>query len=265
MRLAVRTALLLACMVTRSSAQPADPEEWLRQGVALRKEGKDEAAYALFQRAVAASPTPRAYAHLGAAEQALGRWVDADEHLRAALAATDDPWIVRYRIALEEAARYVGGHIGLLEVAGTSGTELTVNGRLAGRLPLAQPLRLPAGPVAIEARLPGLATVVRVTNLPPGGTARELFEIQRPVAAAPLPPPTPAPRPLGRSRGRERASDGDARRRLRSRAPAWRRSSSAAPRWGRAPPGRPHSTRANSPPTNTMDHWWRTRLPQRSC
>jgi hypothetical protein len=170
--------------------QSEEPERWLHEGVELRKRGDDQAALALFSRAVAATGWPRAYAQLGLAEQALGLWVEADEHLQIALAADQDPWIARNLPALLAAARYVAEHVGALEVTGTRDAALTINGRSVGTLPLAGPLRFTAGTVVIEARRSGYVTEIRAVTLAPGGLTHERFQL------LPLPPPTPPPTPL---------------------------------------------------------------------
>jgi hypothetical protein len=179
------TLLLLIAIARLANAQPTDDvERLLHEGVEMRKSGDDRAAYELFVRAFATTPSPRVAAQLGFAEQALGYWVDADQHLRAALAA-DDPWIASHRQVLEEAARYVSDHIGQLQVTGTAGTIVRLNGRPVGVLPLAQPMRLVAGVAILEARLPNSTAVVRTVMLAPGELAREHLDLE------PLPPPPP--------------------------------------------------------------------------
>jgi hypothetical protein len=176
-------------------AQSEEPERWLHEGVELRKQGDDRAALALFSRAVAATGWPRAYAQLGLAEQALGLWVEADEHLHTALAATEDPWIARNRPALEEATRYVGEHVGTLEMTGTPNAAMTINGRSVGTLPLAGPLRLPIGTVIVEARRSGYVAEIRAVTLAPGAVMHESFELSLVPPAAPPAPAASMPQP----------------------------------------------------------------------
>src|SRR5262245_7061850 len=85
-------ALPLVVMAGRVGAgQPADKggevEALIKSGVSLREQGKDEAALREFQRAHELSRAPRALAQIALAEQALGRWIDAEAHLEEALTA----------------------------------------------------------------------------------------------------------------------------------------------------------------------------------
>ncbi len=95
------TLLIVAFTNTsRHAAAAGDPAELLiRQGVELRKKGKNAAAVERFQQAYDLAHTARAAAQLGLCEQALERWVDADAHLAEALASSD-PWIERQRTIL---------------------------------------------------------------------------------------------------------------------------------------------------------------------
>jgi hypothetical protein len=76
-----------------------------------------------FKKVHAEHPSARTLAQMGLAEGSLQRWVDAEGHLTAALAAHGTPWIEnrRNREALEQALAAVRGHIGTLLVVGTPG------------------------------------------------------------------------------------------------------------------------------------------------
>src|SRR4051812_7480565 len=69
-------ALILAAGLGMSNAAQAaaDALELLREGVSLRREGRDEEALQRFQRAYEIGHGGRALAQIGLAEQALGRW-----------------------------------------------------------------------------------------------------------------------------------------------------------------------------------------------
>src|SRR5262245_3460612 len=95
-----RTRILLALAVVAvvsGSAFAASEADLLGEGVELRRRGKDAEALEKFQQAHQISGSPRAKAQMGFAEQALGRWVPAYEHLQASLQATADPWIGKNR------------------------------------------------------------------------------------------------------------------------------------------------------------------------
>jgi hypothetical protein len=151
-----------------------EEEAALRRGFELREKGKDEAALAEFQHAYDLKKGARARAQMALAEQALGRWIDAEAHLAEALQRTSDPWIGRNRALLEQALGEIRQHIGSLELSGgTPGAEVRVNGRVAGKMPLAGPLRVEAGSVSLEIRAAGYLPVVRTINVPANGLARE--------------------------------------------------------------------------------------------
>jgi hypothetical protein len=151
-----------------------EEEAALRRGFELREKGRDEAALAEFQRAYDLKKGARARAQMALAEQALGRWIDAEAHLAEALQRTGDPWIARNRTLLEQALGEIRQHVGSLELSGgTPGAEVRVNGRVAGKMPLDGPLRVEAGSVSLEVRATGYLPVVRTINVPANGLARE--------------------------------------------------------------------------------------------
>ena len=78
MRLGIFAALLsVAILAARTAEATGDAAEHLiKQGVELRAKGKDAEALVLFQKAYAATPSPRALAQIALAEQALGRWIE---------------------------------------------------------------------------------------------------------------------------------------------------------------------------------------------
>jgi tetratricopeptide (TPR) repeat protein len=172
-----------------ASAQPAptatqspadDPEALLQRGVDLRETGRDEEALALFEQAWQRSQSPRARAQVALAEQALGRWVDAEAHLSEALAAQRDPWIRRNRAALEGALRVIQQRLGSLEVrGGVPGARVELNGRPVGTLPLPELVRVVAGSVTLRVSAEGYYPVTREVVVAAGGTVRESVEMQR--------------------------------------------------------------------------------------
>lgn len=203
-----------------ASAQPAspaaaqspadDPEALMQRGVDLREAGRDEEALALFEQAWQRSQSPRARAQVALAEQALGRWADAEAHLMEALAAQRDPWIRRNRAALEGALRVIQQRLGSLEVRGSvPGARVEFNGRVVGTLPMPEPVRVLAGSVTLQVSAEGYYPVTREVMVAAGGTVRESIEMQREppraATAAPavmtvtrvVPTPTRAQRSLG--------------------------------------------------------------------
>lgn len=201
MRLAL-SPLAFALVFTGLAAAPARAQEGsseaelVRRGVAEREQGRDQAALDLFRQAFERYRTPRAQAQMGLACQALGRWGEADQHVRAALAADTDSWILNNKKALEQALAVIGQRVGVLDIiSNVAGTEVLVDGRLIGELPLRNPLRLSAGTAVVQVRAEGYAHVQRPVNVIAGQLTRETFQLvplARGVAAPPGPPPAPA-------------------------------------------------------------------------
>ncbi len=186
-----------------ADAQSRD-EALIREGVALRAQGRDADALARFREAWTLSPTPRARAQMGWAAQALGRWRESEAALIEALAATTDPWIARNRDALDRSLADVRARLGdLLVVCDTPGARLSVDNEPAGALPLTAPVRVPAGAVTVRVEAPGHLAVTREgvrvrvgaltreeITLTPEPTARTLVETPAPTS---VPAPVPAP------------------------------------------------------------------------
>jgi hypothetical protein len=187
------SALLVLVMLAAPAAEPTSEAELIRRGVSERQQGHDQAAVDLFREAFERYHTPRAEAQLGLAYQALGRWSEADEHLTAALAATSDAWISNNRKALEQAQAVIGQHVGTVEVmSNVPGTEILVDGRLVGQLPLRRPLRLPGGTSMLVARAEGYVPSQRQVTVVAGQLSRESFTLLPLDKAPAAPPPPPA-------------------------------------------------------------------------
>ena len=175
---------MLAFGWLRSSqaAVASDADQLIREGVDLRRGGDDAAALQRFQRAFQMEPSPRATAQMGLAEQALGRWVSAHEHLRAALDAATDTWVVKSQGTLREALNHVGDHVGQIEILGGSvGAEVRINGSPRGRLPLSRAILAPSGTVTIDLSAPGFVAVQRTTAVHARETIRETFDVLVPA------------------------------------------------------------------------------------
>ncbi len=194
MRTLARLSALLLLLGTALAAHPAHAQtadDLLKTGVELRRQGDDAGALAAFQRAYAATPTGHALAQQALAEQALGRWADAADHLRQALADTTDAWVAKNHAELTDSLATIEKHVGRLELlGGIPGATVRVNGRGAGTLPLPGPITVEAGTVALEVRLAGYYPVDRTVSVSPEALARETIAL---VAEAPAPLSPPAP------------------------------------------------------------------------
>lgn len=178
---------------TPSPVPPPDADALIAQGVTLRTQQRDAEALALFERANAMTPSPRALAQIALAEQALNRWVAAERHLREALASASDPWIARNAPALRSALGVIDSHLGRLEVrTNVPGAELWVSAVREGTLPLTAPLRVPVGSLPIEVRAAGYQPATRTVTITTGNITTETITLtQDPQVVGPMGPSTP--------------------------------------------------------------------------
>jgi PEGA domain len=164
-------------------ARAGEADDLVKQGVELRRKGRDAQALDLFKRAHEIDHGPRVAAQLGFAEQALGMWADAETHLTAALQHGDDPWIKKNLVSIRKAMDFVASRLGTLDVWGEpAGAEVLVGGTRVGVLPLAAPLRVTAGEVAVTVRAEGYLELVRQLEVGAGSIIRERFELARKAA-----------------------------------------------------------------------------------
>jgi hypothetical protein len=199
--ISIVSAIGLASQVAGGGAfaDAADYDSLMRDAVGLRRSGDDASALKLFEQAYELNKTPKALAQIGLAEQALGRWSAADKNLRQALESGDDPWIKKNRPAIEQSLDIIAAHVGQLDVSGKpAGADVRVDGELVGQLPLARPVTVTAGGVAIEVSARGHVPIVRSATVRARTLTREIFSLQSlaPVAepvTATQPQPQPQP------------------------------------------------------------------------
>ena len=141
------------------------------------------------------------------AQKSLRDYVDAEQHLDAALQNASDPWITKNREALELARKVIKGELGwVLVTAAPAGAELSVNGALIGTLPLDKPHRVVAGRTVIEIRAEGHVDHRSEHQVPAAAVVEHHVELEKkeePPKA--LPPPDPAPDPVPPTAPEERA------------------------------------------------------------
>jgi hypothetical protein len=174
-------------------AQTAD-EAFIEKGVELRKEHRDAEALEQFRRAEAIHPTARIMAQIALAEQAIGKWVEAERDLTVALAAADDKWIASRATALRGSLDAIRQHLGTLIVkANVDGAELWLNGERLGPLPMNR-VRAPSGTVHLEVRAKSYEPALRNLDLEPGTTLTTEVVLDRvPDPAAPVVVQNPSP------------------------------------------------------------------------
>jgi hypothetical protein len=169
-----------------AAAEPqVEADKLIRHGVELRRIRDDEAAAREFQKAYDLVHSPRSAGQLGLAEQALGRWEDAERHVGEAVHAEDDPWIVKNRAVLDQALATIQAHLGRIEVIGDpEGAEVWMNGRSVGKMPLPDPVHVSAGEVFIELRVPGRPAARQTLTIVGGQYQRVVIHLAEDSAAA---------------------------------------------------------------------------------
>ena len=181
--------------VSAAFAAEDNDDAVIARGVALRKEGDDQAARELFLKVYERSHSARAVGQLGLAEQALGRWEEAESHLREALRSPNDSWVKKNHDALSRDMLLIQAHIARVEIVGDpEGAEILVAGRSVGKLPLSGPVSTSAGSVDIEARAPGYQHEMRTLTLSGGQYQRLVMRLQKdePAPSATATPVSPA-------------------------------------------------------------------------
>jgi hypothetical protein len=188
---AVTASVMAYGLTDAGTVAAADTEDALiHRGIELRKQGNDRAALEEMQRAYALKHAPRAAAQLGFAEQALGLWPEAEEHVHEALTATSDAWVRKNRTTIESALMTIRAHVGRVQIdGGEPGAQVTVNGRAVGSIPLRDSVPVNAGPVDVEVRAAGYAPALKTVNVAAGELTRVSFTLQPAAEASARQPP----------------------------------------------------------------------------
>jgi hypothetical protein len=173
-------AVVAAQPLAVGAGNAPDADGLIRHGIELRKAHDDEGAAREFQKAYDQVHTPRAAGQLGLAEQALGRWEDAERHVGEALRAADDAWVIKNRVTLDEALGAIQSHLARIEVIGDpQGADVSVNGRVVGKLPLPEVVRVSAGEVEVELHAPGYAPLQRTLTIVAGQYQRLVLHLAK--------------------------------------------------------------------------------------
>jgi hypothetical protein len=204
------TVMVALAALAVEPARAAEPtaDELITRGLELRRQSKPEQALELFQRAHALAPSPRTVGQMGLVETSLEHWLDAEAHLTAALATPDDAWVRKNRTYLDQALAVCRAHVGELAITGPSGTDVAVDGKPVGKLPVAAPVKLEAGNVLVTATSAGFKGFSKTVTIAGGAQVALAIVLDpaepRPAVATappvplpppPLPPPPPPERP----------------------------------------------------------------------
>lgn len=161
-----------------AAAPKQNADDLIKQGIELRRAGRDNDALGKFEQAYSASKSARAAAQVGLCLQALGRWSEADPYLSEALSAGDDAWVKKNREVLKDSLEAVKSHVARLEILGPAGARVSVNGRDVGTLPMKDAVLVNEGMVDLEASAPGHRTDVRSVNVAGSSYQRIVFRLQ---------------------------------------------------------------------------------------
>ena len=166
-------ALILVALLDPALARADDlnPDVLILRGLDLRRAGRPAEALALFRRAHEVAPSPRTLGQMGLVESSLQLWADAESHLVAALVTPEDVWVHRNRQFLELARARTREHMGDLLITGPPGTKVRLGERPIGSLPLAAPVRLVEGDIAIHATADGYKPLSLEISIKGGGRA----------------------------------------------------------------------------------------------
>ncbi len=143
-------------------AEAATSRDHFGKGVAAFDGGRLKEAAEEFKLAYQLSPAFVILYNLGQVEGLLGRSVQAVDAFEQYLAQGGAEIPAARREAVRKEIEAQGARIGTIEVrTSPAGAEVRVDRVLVGTTPLAKPLRVTAGPHAVEAALPGHTTEAR--------------------------------------------------------------------------------------------------------
>ncbi len=168
---------------TESASPAARADDLVRRALDRRRQGDNAGAVDLLRQAEELAPSGRILAQLGFAEFALQHWVAAEEDLERALASPESSWLAipKNREMLEKTLAETRRHVAQIEIAGTPGAQVSLDGRSAGVLPLASPIRVTAGTVRLTATAAGRHAFEQVLTLSGGERASIRVDLE-PVA-----------------------------------------------------------------------------------
>jgi len=165
-----RSLLLAVMLIGLVASRPADAgddaaTDLLREGLKLRREHRNEEAIDAFTRAYALAPSPIALAQIALAEQAAGRWLDAERDLAAATHDPTDPWVARHKGALDDAAQTIAQHLAWLTVRSpTTAASATLDGKA---IAMGVEIRVLAGAAELVVSADGYASATRTWTIEP--------------------------------------------------------------------------------------------------
>jgi hypothetical protein len=157
----------------------------MQRGLDDREAQHDAEARVCFEKAVDRGGGPRAVVQLALAEQALGKWVEAYEHLSQALKGPPDPWVEARRAPLVDALNEMERNVGKLEIdVSPAVTGVMVRIDEGATEPYRPPLVVLPGRISVEVSAPGYESALRTLTIAPQQLNRASVTL-RPVQATP--------------------------------------------------------------------------------
>jgi hypothetical protein len=153
-----------------TEAESPDLEASIQQGIALRKAGNDDAALSLFLDLERKNPESiRVMLHITAAAQATGRWLMAYSYLHKASSHKNDPYFIRYRVAIKGIEDAINQHVGQFRAVGAPpGAEVRLNGEVVGTLPMIDAKPIEVGQYVLEVTKGGYYPLRRAVSVGAG-------------------------------------------------------------------------------------------------
>ena len=175
---AVFVATYLAFGHPASAGTPAD--DLIKQGLDLRRAGRDMDALAKFENAYGLAKAPRAAAQWGLCLQAASRWSEAEPLISEALSSPQDPWIKKNRDTLKDSLEAVKTHVGRLDLSGDPvGATIRVCGNIVGTFPLPRAITVNEGVVDVEVSADGYEQSARSITLPGASYQRLVIRLKK--------------------------------------------------------------------------------------
>jgi hypothetical protein len=172
MAVALMTSAPRAAHAQGDKDSPASAAELKKTGDEAMMELRYDDALAAYDKAFELEPSPVFRYNRGRALQALNRFPEALDELEAFDREAPDELKARVP-GLEELIIGVRGKVATVEVVSDPpGARVLIRDKLMGKTPLAESLRVNAGPATIEVVKDGYQPFTKTVDLPGGGVAR---------------------------------------------------------------------------------------------
>jgi hypothetical protein len=185
-RIGLVAVVACALAMRPSAARAEDPEELIKEGVKLRRQGEDARAEGYLRRAYQLAETPRTAAQLGLVELALKEFLEAETHLGIAL-ESQDSWVTEHKQTLETSRVAARKHLVRVEAAPLpSETTYSAGGAAPKPVPGDSVLWLAAGKATtLRFEAPGHKAAVMQVEGTDGETRHLTVDMPALVAATP--------------------------------------------------------------------------------